>query len=52
MTISRDIANYDDDVDFLVQEADAGPPESKIDDLPFERDSLRSKIYMHKTADL
>ena len=35
VAISRDIAKYGHDVD-LVQEVDAEPPESKINDLPFE----------------
>ena len=35
-----------------MQEVDAGPPESKIKDLPFELDAERSKIYLHKTANL
>ena len=37
---------------FLVQEVDAGPPESKITDLTFELEASRSKIYLHKTANL
>ena len=38
VAISRDIANYGYDV-YLVQEVDAGPPESKINDLPLELDA-------------
>ena len=54
VAISRDFANYGYDVDFWSKrlEVDAGPPESKINDLPFELDAQRSKIYLHKTANL
>ena len=37
VAISRDIANYGYDV--VVQEVDAGPPESRFNDLPFELDA-------------
>ena len=36
----------------LVQEADARPPESNMNNLPFEVDAKLSKIYLHKTTDL
>ena len=36
----------------MVQEVDAGPPEIKFNDLPFELDAERSKIYLPQTANL
>ena len=40
IVISRDIASYGYHVPtLLVQEVDGGPPESKINDLPFKLDA-------------
>ena len=39
IAISRDIANCGYDVDLCFLKGRAGPPESKINDLPFELDA-------------
>ena len=39
VTIPRDVAEYGNDVDFLVQEEHAGPPESKINLPLFEAEA-------------